>query len=48
MVSARLDVDGRIPIALVDDSALKRRLREKLLLQAQTRLPITYARVARA
>lgn len=46
MVSASLDVDGRIPIALVDGSALKRRLREELLLQAQTRLPITYARLA--
>ena len=47
MVSAsRLDVDGRIPIAPADDNALKRRLREELLLQAQTRLPITYARLA--
>ncbi|TPN57672.1 hypothetical protein FJ976_03275 [Mesorhizobium sp. B1-1-9] len=44
--ASRLDVDGRGPIALVDDNALKRRLREELLLQAQTRLPITYARLA--
>ncbi|AZO41587.1 hypothetical protein EJ076_11075 [Mesorhizobium sp. M7D.F.Ca.US.005.01.1.1] len=49
MVSAsRLDVDGRIPIAPADDNALKRRLREELLLQARTRLPITYARLAKS
>lgn len=46
MVSAcRLDIDGRIQIAPADN-ALKIRLREELLLQAQTRLPITYARLA--
>ncbi|WP_137935140.1 hypothetical protein [Mesorhizobium comanense] len=46
MVSAsRHDVDGRIPIAPADN-VLKRRLRGELLLQAQTRLPITYARLA--
>ncbi|KRB13502.1 hypothetical protein ASD99_15450 [Mesorhizobium sp. Root695] len=41
----RLDADG-IPIAPADDSPLTTRLREELLLQAQTRLPITYARLA--
>ncbi|MER8613920.1 hypothetical protein [Mesorhizobium sp. M0435] len=47
MVSAsRLDVDDRGPITPSDDNALKTRLREELLLQAQTRLPITYARLA--
>ncbi|QPC92999.1 hypothetical protein [Mesorhizobium sp. INR15] len=47
MVSAdRLDVDGRGPITPSDDNTLKIRLREELLLQAQTRLPITYARLA--
>jgi hypothetical protein len=47
MVSAnRLDADDGTPIAPADDNALKRRLREELLLQAQTRLPITYARLA--
>lgn len=47
MVSAnRLDADDRGPIGPADDDALKTRLREELLLQAQTRLPITYARLA--
>ncbi|BCG97947.1 hypothetical protein MesoLj131a_68110 (plasmid) [Mesorhizobium sp. 131-2-1] len=47
MVSAnRLDVDDRVPIAPPDDNALKTRLREELLLQARSRLPITYARLA--
>lgn len=47
LVSAnRLDADDRIPIAPADANALKRRLREELLLQAQNRLPITYARLA--
>ncbi len=47
MVSAnRLDADDGIPIAPADDNALKTRLREELLLQARTRLPITYARLA--
>lgn len=47
MVSAnRPDADDGIPIAPVDDNALKTRLREELLLQARTRLPITYARLA--
>jgi hypothetical protein len=47
MVSAsRLDVDGRGPITPSDDNTLKTRLRQELLLQAQTRLPITYIRLA--
>lgn len=47
MVSAnRPDADDGIPIVPVDDNALKTRLREELLLQARTRLPITYARLA--
>ncbi|KQU87780.1 hypothetical protein ASD12_30465 [Mesorhizobium sp. Root102] len=47
MVSAsRLNVEGRGPITPSDASTLKTRLREELLLQAQTRLPITYARLA--
>lgn len=47
LVSAsRLDADDHIPIAPADDNVLKTRLREELLLQAQTGLPITYARLA--
>ncbi|MBZ9983546.1 MULTISPECIES: hypothetical protein [unclassified Mesorhizobium] len=49
MVSAnRPDADDGIPIVPVDDNALKTRLREELLLQARTRLPITYARLAKS
>ncbi|TPJ38238.1 hypothetical protein [Mesorhizobium sp. B2-6-5] len=49
MVAANhLDMHDRAPIAPANDSALKIWLREELLLQAQTRLPITYARLAKS
>ncbi|MBZ9710430.1 hypothetical protein LB543_27410 [Mesorhizobium sp. ESP7-2] len=47
VVSAdRLNANDCAPMAPADYNALKARLREELLLQAQTRLPITYARLA--
>ncbi|MCA0030938.1 hypothetical protein [Mesorhizobium sp. B263B2A] len=42
----RLDAGSRILIAPTDANALKTRLREELLMQAQARLPITYASLA--
>jgi hypothetical protein len=42
----RLDAGACNPIAPADANALKTRLREELLMQAQARLPITYARLA--
>lgn len=39
--------NGRGPSAVMDGKVLKTRLREELFLQAQTRLPITYERLAK-
>jgi hypothetical protein len=44
--ASRLDVDGCGPITPSDENTLKTWLRKELLLQAQTRLPIAYARLA--
>ena len=38
--------NGRLPSAPMDREVLKKRLHDELLLQAQARLPITYARLA--
>ncbi|MBZ9708531.1 hypothetical protein LB543_17565 [Mesorhizobium sp. ESP7-2] len=40
------DLEDGSPVAPSDEPALKARLREELLLQAQARLPITYASLA--
>lgn len=45
-VVGRMVSANRVSIAPADDNALKTRLRAELLLQAQTGLPITYARLA--
>ncbi|UDL90445.1 CBS domain-containing protein [Mesorhizobium sp. PAMC28654] len=47
-VVGRMVSANHIPIARADDNALKTRLREELVLQAQTRLPITYGRLAKS